>query len=471
MCAVATSLNTERVDQTRHELERLRTEIRTWIALRRKKDERQQHVTQLDTLESQFNFIVCEIARSLGAISLAPPPWQTYADCRKADRRLLWVRRLWSYFQSKFDQRDADDAGLTLTLAAADDAVWSCYVQSFRSSKRSPMPVPLPYVAAFYSPSAVPRDEPPQDLRSDVDADFLHEMLQQIPVPLVALPPNCTEEPWWLAYLAHEVGHHVQADYLPDAGLIDAFADVLERAGGERWRNWGQEIFADLFSLLAIGPWALWALTDLVWGPAASMLDDSSVRYPSPLVRLLLMKATADKLGLDGVGALRGMTEADFLGNGPVVAPGGRDLGAAAQADIAQIDVIANAVLGAIPRVGELKTLMAFRADDFAAPKGFAHLWGKALVGDDEMVPQNELRHARLVLAGGVKAWAKAVEQDDGKRACIRAKLKSDLPKCIVDNRENITREALAPPATDLAARNKKLAGLLLTDERALRGA
>src|SRR5690348_13226212 len=142
MCAVATWLNRELVNQTRRELNRLRTEIGTWIALRRKKTNASN--TQLDTLESQCNFILCEIGRSLGTISLAPPPWQAYADCRKGDRRLLWVRRLWSYFRSKFDQRDSDDTGLKLTLAAADDAVWSCYVQPFRSAKRTPMPVRCP---------------------------------------------------------------------------------------------------------------------------------------------------------------------------------------------------------------------------------------------------------------------------------------------------------------------------------------
>src|SRR5262249_3101547 len=158
--------------------------------------------------------------------------------------------------------------------------------------------------------------------------------------------------------------------------------------------------------------WALWALTDLVWGPAASMLDDGSIRYPSPLVRLLLMKAVADKLGLDGTLALRGMTQADFLGAGPIVSKAGRDLRDSAKADIVRIDAVATAVVGPIPEVGELKQLMVFRADDFMPPVGFVHLWAEALAGRSQAVPQNELRHARLVLAGGVKAWATAFASD-----------------------------------------------------------
>jgi hypothetical protein len=465
-------LNTERVDQTRRGFAQLRDEISAWITRRRRKDVLRQHVTQLNTLEYQFGFVLTEIERGLGDISLSPPPWQAYADCRKADRRLLWMRRLWSYFQSKFDQRDADDAALKNILAAADDAIWSCYVQPFRNAQRATPPAPLPYVASFYSPSAVLRDEPPQDLRSDVDADFLGDMLRQIPIPLVALPPNCSQEPWWLAYIAHEVGHHVQADFLSDARLIEIFADVLTEAGGERWTAWSQEIFADVFSLLAIGHWALWALTELVWGPAASMLDDGSIRYPSPLVRLLLMRAVADKLGLDGSYALRGMKQEDFLGSEPVVSSKTRrDLRDAAKADITRIDAVATAVLGDLPGVGKLKDLMVFRAGDFVPCTGSVHLWAKALVGGDQMVPTNELRDARLVLAGGVQAWATASIGDTAERACARALLRAALPKGILANREEITRAVPLPEQIDLTAHNNNLARLLLADERGHSGA
>src|SRR5262249_47297549 len=134
-----------------------------------------------------------------------------YSNCRSVDRRLLWIRRLWAYFQSKFDQRYDDR--LRGLLRAADDVVWSCYAQPFRTLGINNVPsLPLPFVASVYSPFAIPRDEPPQDLRSDVDAGFLSQMLREMPIPVVGIPPNSVDEPWWLAYLAHEVGHHVQFD-------------------------------------------------------------------------------------------------------------------------------------------------------------------------------------------------------------------------------------------------------------------
>jgi hypothetical protein len=167
---VELSLNRQRVAQTKVELAQLRGAIKDWLASRDKKDVRKQHTTQLRVLGEQLERMLCEIERSLATIPLAPPQWQTYSECRKAELRLLWVRRIWGYFQSKFDQRDSALKGI---LEAADEVVWSSYVEPFRNTERALMPVPLPFVASYYSPAAVPRDEPPQDLRSDVDAEFV----------------------------------------------------------------------------------------------------------------------------------------------------------------------------------------------------------------------------------------------------------------------------------------------------------
>src|SRR6185369_5272204 len=41
--------------------------------------------------------------------------------------------------------------------------------------------------------------------------------LEVLPVPLVSLPV-VHQHPWWLAALAHEVGHHIQRDLCGGAG-------------------------------------------------------------------------------------------------------------------------------------------------------------------------------------------------------------------------------------------------------------
>lgn len=254
------------------------------------------------------------------------------------------VRRLWTYFQSKFDQRY--DEKLKGLLKAADDVVWSCYAQPFRvASGEERPPHPLPFIAPVYSPYAIPRDEPPQDLRSDVDADFLAKMLRAMPIPVVGIPSQAIEEPWRLAFLAHEVGHHVQFDFRKGA-LIDSFGKPLLDAGGQRWLGWNKELFADVFSLMMIGQWALWALAELVWTDTTGMLDDTNPRYPCPLVRLMFMATVADKINLKGSAALRGLQSADLLDHGPVVIKN-RDARDSAKEDLYQLDKLATAVADA----------------------------------------------------------------------------------------------------------------------------
>jgi hypothetical protein len=255
----------------------------------------------------------------------------------------------------------------------------------------------------------------------------------------------------------------VQADYLPDAALVGSFATKVRTAGGDRWEPWSQEIFADLFSLLAIGQWALWALTDLLWGPAIGMLDAGSARYPPPLVRLLLMKAILDRLGLDGGTALRGMTPEDFLSGGPVNSSKGCDLRAAIREDLEHIEDIADAVTNDEHTV-ELKVLLKFSPDDFNPPAGFVYLWSETMAERAQMVPHNGRIHARLVLAGGVGAWASVAASDAADRDKMRLKLKASLPGAIVENREESVRSQTLPAEIDLQKNCERLASLIAKD-------
>jgi len=52
--------------------------------------------------------------------------------------------------------------------------------------------------------------------------------------------------------------------------------------------RWSEEIFADLFSVLATGPWGAWAMAELEMADEASMLVDRP-RYPKSIARLSLL--------------------------------------------------------------------------------------------------------------------------------------------------------------------------------------
>jgi hypothetical protein len=453
----------ERISQTHRGLVGLRAEIETWIGLREKSDVQKQYVTQLKTLKAQLLYQLAELEPQCGAVSPIDGLRTVYARCRILDRRLLWIRRLWTYFQSKFDQRYDDK--FKSVLKAADDVVWSCYAQPFRISREELPPHPLPYVAPIYSPYAIPRDEPPQDLRSDVDAEFLAKMLHNIPISIVGIPTQAIEEPWRLAFLAHEVGHHVQFDFQKGA-LINSFGKTLLDAGGQRWLDWNKELFADIFSLMMIGPWALWALAELIWTDNASMLDDSNPRYPCALVRLMFMATVADKLDLQGSAALRGLQSADLLDHGPVLIKK-RDVRDSVREDLDLLDQVATAAadVEVAPSL-KLSDLCEFVAADFQMPDGTAHLWGEVLAGRKAMVPEESLRSSRLVLSGGVEAWAEICQVSDSEtRKKRRDSLKDLLPSQIVANREAITRAVVPLAEPEINSRNKQLATLLLGDD------
>jgi hypothetical protein len=453
----------DRFGDSESALARLRGEAADWIASRQRKDLHGQYTTQLGTLHEQFKTIFAEIEGELGTIADTGSRRQFYGACRAVDASIVWARRVFEWYRQKFDQRD--DKVLASTLAAADELVWSCYAQPYRTIGLTPPAVPLPFIEASYSPSAIPRVEPPQDLRSDVNAEFLNKVLNELPVPVVALPRACVDDPWWLAFTAHEVGHHVEFD-LFDGALQKSFAAAMQKAGDARWMGWHEELFADAYSVLMIGPWASWALAELVWDTDRLMLDDTHPRYPAPLVRVQFMSEIAAALGVDPAPAFRGLKPADLLTGVPVAIRGGRDLRQTAVDDVARAAAIAKSALGPLDNVTHpLATLCAFDAGEFSAANADVTLWAKALRGTANMAIHQDLRSARVVLAASVRAWAEIAElTDDEERDKEREKLKTATLETIVASREEITRAADDLPAATVRAGGMNAARLLLKD-------
>jgi hypothetical protein len=214
-----------------------------------------------------------------------------------------------------------------------------------------------------------------------------------------------------------------------------------------------------------IGPWALWALAELVWSEPAVMLDDTNSRYPSALVRLMFMREVANQLQLQGTDALRGFTAADVLNQGPVMYKT-RDFCDTAKDDLKKVEQVAKLVAAATyGSFGSLAVLGDFKKEDFLSG-GDAYLWGEMLAGRDNVGSIKALRSARLVLSGGVQAWKEIREvADSEERATRRLKLKEDLLATIFVNREEITRAADRPETADLDRRNQDLADLLMSNQ------
>jgi hypothetical protein len=386
------------------------------------------------------------------------------------------------YFRRRFDQRD--QPSLQPLLAAADEVVWSCYVEPFRTLGLKPQGAPLPYIEDRFSPQTIPRLDPPPDLQSDVDAAFLSRYLSELPVAVIGLPPTSLEHPWWLVYLAHEVGHQIQYDLVSDPkwALVGTFGSLLgdaaEQAGGasaaERWPNWGRELFADIYSVLMVGPAAIWSILGLEYSNTAGLLRSKS-SYPAPVIRLRMMAGMLEKLGVDSEPYLLGL-DLEALTHGDALIEQTRDLRAEAARDIE----IGRALLDKIavePLVGgfTLPDLCTWSSARFA-PGGAVSGWSEKLVKTPPPHPEKDVTAARLATAGAVRAWmdvCRSIAESPGspeeiaaKREVARKRLRDVTISTVALCREEGTRGGEAAPAADAADRGKELAALAMAVSR-----
>jgi hypothetical protein len=455
-----------RVEQSRLEICRIRREISEWLDRRRKADTLRQFETQLNAIEAVLMKALAGITAELG---LAGTSLSAFEACQRVDRGGVWVRRVWSFFRSRFDQRD--DRTLGPVLAAADELVWSCYVEPFRSAGRSHAAVPIAYVEDRYSPSAIPRVDPPPDLKSDVDAAFLTSFMRTLPIPVVAVPPVCVEEPWWLVFIAHEAGHHVEYD-LAAPGLVDAFEkwidDVLSAHASidgdtrSRWKRWAKEVFADAWSVLATGPAALWALIELEAGSEAKMLRVHPA-YPSPLVRCGLLAKFLQALGVDATAALRGLDPSAAQDGVPLIDDKGVDLRARLTQDLEGCGPLAEALMNREIVSGlTLPALASWDASVFA-PWGAVSEWSQMLTAADDPPPEPTLEAARRITSAAVWAWADTGKLAPNARAARRELLRKRMLATVAASREEGTRAA--PPRKDFDTDDAglQLASLVLT--------
>ena len=454
-------INLVRIQETGQAIDALDRLLTSWLDRRAKKDTRKQYKTLLSTLQTQLVALLDEVRLSMKPVSASSNRGDVYAACRLNDKRLLWIERLWVYFKDKFDQRE--DPVYGPLLAAADEVVWSCYAAPFRETGAAHGAAPLPWVAAEYSPKALARSRVPQDLQNDVDGEFLSKMLEELPVPLVNIPPNCTREPWWLVYLAHEVGHHVQYDLLPKQKLVDDFREIVKSAIGdedaaERWQYRGEEIFADVFSMYMTGPWALWALTELVWTKDAAMIVDDQALYPSPAARLMLMSHVLDDLGFDGATARRNFPSAAILD----AAPG----------DAAIVAAIAKTVMSRALVGGKtFADLCRWNPSEHQGPTAAVGEWIETFLRDGSRQADEALSAARLAVAGGVAAWAEvSTETDAQTRVTLQERLARDLVVALRNSHEPVERAAQSEPAA-ASTSSRQLVSLLFQSDAARLGA
>lgn len=282
--------------------------------------------------------------------------------------------------------------------------MWSTYREVMRlavarSAGVMHGPAPLPFVAAEYSPAAIDSSRPlARQLSLQIEFPTwepqLKKMVARLAVPLLVLPRWCVGAPWWLVFVAHEVGHRLTRQlelFAPLAQALDAAvtaATGCARAGAA-WKKWTEEIVADAWSLALVGPGGVEALGEVELGSPLDVRTSTS-EYPSPVLRLAVLCRLSTRLGL-GAPALPPDLQLDAeTTNTP------------SEARDAAIDAVAASLLGPLPRgLGTIETLAAL---DAKLLSGGVTYW-KNNIGARPLAAAATLEAPRQVAAGTFRAW------------------------------------------------------------------
>jgi hypothetical protein len=449
----------ERILETQELLTDLRLRVERWFEYRRAQDAVRQYWTQLGALEKVLCPSLARVQAELDAIQAGASTGWVHAECRRNDRRLHLLDRYWSYFSSKWDQRD-DDA-VKATLFAADEVVWSCWATPFSTAGEPIASAPLPYLEPFYSPRAIQRSSPPADVqRAD---PLLRSALKTLPLPLVGLPPVVHSRPWWLASLAHEIGHHIEHDLLGGALYTTLPATiesvVPEGEDPQRWRGWHEEIFADTWSVLLLGPAAAAATGELLRSSDALMLVEDDA-YPSTAVRQSLMSNVLSAAKCPGTAIPT--YRPDSL-EGLELAGAEQALRATAQQRRLLAPRVASALVGLSPSgSGPLPNLAAWDERRYGEDGEVAYWRKQLLAAGADPLPETDPHTARTALAGGVAAWEAIAEiADDTRRSEERHHLEERMRRLLPLCRPEGKRAGRAVSAPDMSKAEEVLTDVL----------
>jgi hypothetical protein len=425
------------LDQARGEIHTFDERLTSWLDEVRKADVTRQHENQIGVLGVLMGGIVKDLRAELTQ-SETKNGAELHDACINVELKVAWLRRLFGFWAERFHRADS----VKSLLAVADDVIWSCYAEvadrgvglgfGLRTSVS-----PLGFLSSEYSPSALPSTWVPRELRQGTDT--FDKSLDRLPLSVVRLPATTERAPWLLVFAAHEAGHCLQGELIPqpltapDKTLSVLYRTALHDAvpgDGALWESWADEIFADAVAAMLMGRAALIGLAEVHWR-SPDRLEQAAAGYPHGALRLKLMAELLRQLGLDGDGVLQGIDLEK-----PLSRPELKKKSAA-------IPPIVDVLLGPVPGTCAgakvtLRDLCGFKLEQFSRT---------------HTIKPGQKSTARLLVSRAVEDWvvAAAVPNDNQRRAALHT-LGSALVKKMNEQRHTGFRTARSAAVIDVHA-------------------
>ena len=288
--------------ELRHRLDSLESELDYWRCEAAEDARLQKHNTQVEVVTKQLRVPLQTLRERVEDLTGAAV-LDVVAGVEEA---IVDLHRLWHVFRSKLALRYVEH--FVLYLLAADELAYCCYRPA--EARGAPREPPLVSFGDVAGPATQTRG---QDLRPTAglaEGDPIAAALRRLPTPLIDLPWYQLDRLADAPIIAHEVGHDVEADLELGPELERALerADVKEEHR-PAWLSWRQEVFADVFATLALGPAYTSTLADFLAAPSRSIAVEHQADphwrpHPPSSVRVLLSAATLEVKGSAGPGRI-----------------------------------------------------------------------------------------------------------------------------------------------------------------------
>ena len=291
-----------------HKLAGLQGEFASWLGATGTGMPLRKHHSQIQRLTDQLCGMADEIGEQIQLLNAGDD--QAIAQARTIQMQILEVHRIWDYFRAKLGLRYV--SWFAEPLAIADDLAWACQEPARAGAEKAghagARTAPLLFFSGDFSAYTHAESTPfeVEDVPDALDTAGFREAVAALPLPVIGVPWYQVAHLPDAPVIAHEVAHDVTAAL----GLRKEFSEharpVLEKipSRGYAWSAWLEEVHADLYGVLCLGPAFATAMGDLLaTDPVQVALEarvaSAWVKHPPATRRMQCLVHALRRLGFD----------------------------------------------------------------------------------------------------------------------------------------------------------------------------